>query len=50
MYYNAGTGQNLSSGSMLCGARAETFSTRNLRPIFNNETGVEATEFYASLG
>jgi len=49
MYYNVGTGQNLFVWlSMLWGAGGDIFD-ENLRPIFNNETGVEATEFYASF-
>jgi len=49
LYYNVGTGQNLFVWlSMLWGAGGNIFD-ENLRPIFNNETGVEATEFYVSF-
>ncbi len=49
LYYNVGTGQNLFPWlSMLWGAGGDVFDENN-RPIFNNETGLEVTEFYANF-
>ena len=49
LYYGVGTGQNLFAWlSMLWGAGGDIFD-ENYRPVFNNETGVEVTEFYASF-
>lgn len=49
LYYNVGTGQNLFAWlSMLWGAGGDVFD-EDFRPIFNNETGLEVTEFYANF-
>lgn len=49
LYYNVGTGQNLFPWlSMLWGAGGDVFDDE-LRPIFNNEIGVEATTEYVKF-
>ena len=49
MYYGINAGQNLFNWfSMLWGNGGEVFD-ENLRPIFNNEAGVAATEYYVGL-
>ena len=49
MYYGVNAGQNLFNWlSMLWGNGGDIFD-ENYRPIFNNEAGVAATEYYASL-
>lgn len=49
LYYGVSTGQNLFAWlSMLWGAGGELFD-ENMRPIFNNEAGVAATELYVSF-
>ena len=49
MYYGVNAGQNLFNWlSMLWGNGGDIFD-ENYRPVFNNEAGVAATEYYASL-
>ncbi len=49
LYYNIGTGQNLFAWlSMLWGAGGDVFDA-DFRPTFNDETGLEVTEFYANF-
>lgn len=49
MYYGINAGQNLFNWlSMLWGSGGDVFDA-DMRPIFNNETGVEATELYVSF-
>ena len=49
MYYGINAGQNLFNWeSILWSAGGDIFD-ENMRPIFNNDVGLEATEFYVSL-
>lgn len=49
LYYNVGTGQNLFPWlSMLWGAGGDVFDAE-LRPIFNNEVGLEVMNAYAAF-
>jgi multiple sugar transport system substrate-binding protein len=49
LYYGVGTGQNLFVWmSMLWGAGGDIFDA-DMKPIFNNEAGIAATELYVSF-
>lgn len=49
MYYGINAGQNLFNWESMLWSNGGDIFDEDMKPIFNNAAGVEATEFYASL-